>query len=587
MKRIQQLAWFNICVALLVCTSAIPSSLAQLEEVVDTKEKRDIVLYQGDILALRVYSLTRIAISKPNVVEIVNADVDEILLSGKTIGQTQIFIWDEYGKRSLLARVMEEDMSMVKERIEQLLDSAEIDGVELKNSAYEGKLIATGKVNKVQKEAFDKVVEEFGGFIINMVEEQGDLIQIDAQITELSTTLNKELGVSWSQPPITLTEDAAPGPEKHGFSDVFRVGDFTRTSIITATINALLATSRARDLARPSIVVSDGEEASIVVGGEVPITTSTATDVSTTTNVSYKSYGVQLSVTPEIKDDDKIDIRVDVSISNQDSTFGGEGSAFTTTTANTRVLLDDGQTIIIAGLIQLGEEESETKVPFLNRIPILGQFLFTYKTYNKTPDKEVVISITPYLRRQKNKLKTNQEIKQGKEVQEKGEAETKNMNMEKAGAALLEEDSDMDNIESSDAAKEIKEIEKKEEDLDKLLASIEEAVKISGESSGDDGVSNIITGYVKDVQKKIASRISFPLQAKEEGWQGIVTLSLTILSDGTLSDSTIKESSGYSVFDQDALNTAAIVAPFKPFPVELGMDEIAIDIPVSYSQKDF
>jgi Flp pilus assembly secretin CpaC len=309
---------------------------AQAEEYIDTLENKDIVLYQGDIVALRVYSLTRIAISKPGIVQIINADVDELLLSGAALGQTQIFIWDEYGKRSLLARVMEQDLDMVKERIQQLLDAGEIEGITLEHSAYEGKLIATGKVNKVQKEDFDEIIKEFSEFVINMVDEQGDLIQIDAQVTELDTTLSKAMGVSWSQPPITLTEDAAPGADKSGFSDVFRIGDFARTATITATINALLAETKARDLAKPSLIVSDGQSASINIGGEVPIATSVTSDGAVSENVSYKTYGVNLSITPEIMDDDKIDININISISDQDSDFTGEGTAFTTTSVNTQ-----------------------------------------------------------------------------------------------------------------------------------------------------------------------------------------------------------------------------------------------------------
>ena len=370
--------YYSFIIALFMVMCLPVQTAAQVEEIIDTREKRDVVLYRGDIVALRVYSLTRIAISKPGIVDIVKADVDEILLSGKTLGQTQIFLWDEYGKRSVLARVMEQDLDMMRERIEQLLAAAEIEGVKLEHSAYEGKLIATGKVNKVQKEEFDKVVEDFGEFIINMVETQGDLIQIDAQVTQLNTTLQKVLGVEWDAS-FSVKEQAFPTNQNGYFGDIFKIGDLERTDLINATVNALLTTSEARTLSRPSVVVSDGEEANILVGGEIPVVSTTTSDGAISENVTYKNYGVELSVTPEIKDDDKMDIQINVSVRDLGDNYG-DNTSFTTTSAQTRVLLDDGQTVIIAGLIKQGETTTESKVPFLHRIPIVG-LMFRNKNY--------------------------------------------------------------------------------------------------------------------------------------------------------------------------------------------------------------
>lgn len=588
----KQRAFFRTILTLMLVFSMMAAPcMAQVEEMVDTKEKRDVVLYRGDIIALKVYSLTRIAISTPGIVDIVNADVDEILLVGKSLGSTQIFIWDEYGKRSVLARVMEQDLEMVKERIEQLLDAAEIEGVKLQHSAYEGKLIATGKVNKVQKEKFDEVVKDFDEFIINMVDEQGDLIQIDAQIIEVIDGWQKELGVKWDDIfSWGISENPTESRQINSPSDLFRIGSFstTHTAITANFYAALVQTTKAKDISRPSIVVSDGEEASIVVGGEVPIETSETVDGVTSTDVEYKSYGVQLSVTPEIMDNDKIDVTLNISLSNQDSTFEGTGTAFTTTTTSTKVLLDDGQTLVIAGLLQEENEMAVEKVPFLHRVPILGKFLFTWQKQIKTPQKEVVILLTPRLRRQKNKLKTNQELEQEKEIQQLANEKSKEdfgVELDEDGLMVMrdkgqEQDDIMKTLGAHDA-------QAQEPDLDKVLADIEQSAGSMKRVMIDENLPLEISNYAKAVQQKIAARISFPLQAKEQGWQGQVVLLLTIFSDGTLGDVAVEQSSGYSIFDNDALNTAKIVAPFDPFSVEMEQDELTISIPVTYNQEAF
>lgn len=577
------LRFFRFCLVAVLCLSlaGAPCLYAQVEENVDTRERRDVVLYLGDLVSLKVYSLTRIAISKPGIIEIVNADVDELLLVGKSLGQTQIFIWDEYGKRSILARVMEQDLQMIKERIEQLLAAAEIKGITLEHSAYEGKLIATGKINSSQKEEFDKVIGDFSGFLINMVDEQGDLIQIDAQITQLDTTLEKTLGVQWSQS-ISVEEGSMPTNTNGYFGDIIKIGDLSRTSLIEATVNALLATSQARTLSRPSVVVSDGEEASILVGGEIPVVTSLSSDGAVSEDVQYKSYGVQLSVTPEIKDDEKIDITLNVSVSDIGAMYG-ENASFTTTSTNTKILLDDGQTVILAGLIKQGQSITENKVPFLSSIPLIGIF-FRYKQYEENPDTELVISLTPRIRRQKNKLKTQQEVEAEEKAKQEAVDEVAGPNTSVSDVAKENDFSDKEN--ASMAKPEDQSVVTEEESLDQKLAQIEEGAA-QVDKIVEEEMPSAITDYAKSVQRKIAERISYPYQAKEEGKEGTAVLSLTILSDGTLNDVSVAETSGYSLFDNDAVNTAQIISPFDPFPVELEMDEITITVPVVYSQQAF
>jgi pilus assembly protein CpaC len=582
--------WFYLAAAFIVGAVSVSLAVAQVEEKIDTREKRDVILYKGDLVSLKVYSLTRIAISTPGIVDIVNADVDEILLVGNALGQTQIFIWDEYGKRSVLARVMEQDLDMIKERIEQLLNSAGIAGVKMENSAYEAKIIATGKVNKSQKDLFDKVIADFGAYVINMVDAQGDLIQIDAQITELSKTLTEVLGVNWGansegqaeSRAISLTESGTPAS---GIRNAFRVVNMDRTNAIAATVNAMLDIGEAKHLSRPSLVLSDGETATITVGGEVPVKTSqftgTATggDAVSTETITYKQYGLTFSVTAEIKDNEKVDVTLNVNINDLDATTGSDGGVLTTST-QTKVLLNDGQTIIIAGLIKKSEIKTETKFPFLSSIPILGM-LFRNKS-TSVPDREIVISLTANIRRQRNNLKTVKELEENELVKERAF-------QAKGTEAAMNETIDETDKMSADLVQSMTDVPDPflEQDLDAVLSGVEKAARQEVFLKETGEVSSVITDYAKGVQQKIAQRISFPFAAKENGWDGVVVLSLKILSDGQLNDVFVKESSGRSIFDSDAVNTAKIVAPYAPFPVEMEMDEVTVSIPVTYSQEAF
>jgi TonB family protein len=99
-------------------------------------------------------------------------------------------------------------------------------------------------------------------------------------------------------------------------------------------------------------------------------------------------------------------------------------------------------------------------------------------------------------------------------------------------------------------------------------------MSITGTASGD---------YAAGVQQKILSAIAYPYEAQQKGWQGTVRLGLVILKDGSLESLVVKESSGYEVFDQDALNTAQILAPYAAFPPDVSADEMTLTVPIVYN----
>jgi len=89
--------------------------------------------------------------------------------------------------------------------------------------------------------------------------------------------------------------------------------------------------------------------------------------------------------------------------------------------------------------------------------------------------------------------------------------------------------------------------------------------------------------YSELVQKRIANAIIYPEEAREYGWEGTVKIALHILSDGTLAYAAIKESSGYELFDQCALQTAKNLAPYSNFPSGSDLQELNVTVPIVYS----
>ncbi len=546
----------------------------------DLKNNEEIHMLRGDLEAIKVYSLARIAVTNPEIADIANADSNQVLLLGKRAGQTTLIIWDEYGKRSVIVRVFDEDLNMVEKRVNQMLNNFGITSVRVEKSELEGKIVLTGRVPPEKKAEFGKAVEPFGSSVLNLVkiEPVEDLVQIDVQIAELNTSITKNLGIDWT------TTDGGSGLlyTERDFNtsvmqDIFKVGPLSRSTLIMATVNTLIREGKGRVLSKPKLLVVNGKEASFQVGGEIPISTlNTTSGGNVTQNITFKDYGIQMTVTPTIKEGNKVSVVVNVEVSEPDASNSvGTTVAFTTRNAKTQLYLDDNQTVVLAGLIKQVEDTTVKKVPFLGDIPVLG---FAFRTRNSNPrETELVISITPTIIPQsepnvavaKKTVNNDEEIKMTEAAVEKAAQEAAAQEAQNSSEILA------GNVEAESLATLPTETE--------AVSGSPEAGSLAAETPSND-LSESMTGYIQSVQSKISESISFPYEAKEKGWQGTVKLALHILKDGTLADATVKESSGYEVFDNDALNTAQILAPYSSFPNEANLQELIVTIPIVYSQ---
>ncbi len=155
-------------------------------------------------------------------------------------------------------------------------------------------------------------------------------------------------------------------------------------------------------LSNPQLLTSDNKEAEIMVGENVPFVTGRQTNpqlaASVFTTVERQDVGVRLKITPQITEGDyiKLDIYQEISAVKQESDLLTISVGPTTTKRSTKtsVVVKDGQTVVIGGLMEERAEESVSKVPILGDIPILG-WLFKFKTTNKRKTN-LLVFITPH-----------------------------------------------------------------------------------------------------------------------------------------------------------------------------------------------
>lgn len=608
-------------------------------EPVDSNESMEINIIRGELATLKVYSLTRLSISDPNIADVASADAEKLLIVGKNIGQTPFFIWDEKGKRTIMIRVYEEDLAQIKTRVETLLKAAGLTGVTIEENKYEGKVMLSGQLRDDKYKEFSSIVSPFSTRTVNLVTEEAneDLVQIDMQIAELSTSLQKSLGFDWTtgtNSSLKLTYSEAIPAADSQLERFIKIGDFTRTSALLLTVNNLIQEGKGRILSKPKLVVVSGKQASFQVGGQIPIRTTTTTGAGgvATENVSFKDYGIIMNITPTIRSG-KVDITLSVTISDIDAANKVDNDvAFTTRSAQTQLFLEDQQTIVLAGLIKSTRSQAIKKIPFLGDIPIIGFVFRSRSNPSADADTEVVISLTPTIIRPAESpsakaaqppapaqvaetAETKTSLRSAAEVQDQGadktavspvsssgseamawsEDETKKETMPaEADMALDELTGDTQSDTESDTELPMESMESYDAPSAAPAASAaaqnrQEPITVESPTppikieQGDATVT--ITSYAQTIQKKISEAISYPYEAAEKGWEGTVKLTLTVLKDGTLDEIVLKESSGHTVFDKDALNTAQILSPYPPFPPELELNEIVITIPIIYSQS--
>lgn len=525
-------------------------------------------MVSGDVETVPANNLTRVSVTNPEVADISDAENDKVSLLAKKSGETILFLWDANGKRNVKVRVVNEDLNAVKERVQKILDEANITGISLEENLDEGKVVVSGSLSKDNKSRMNSILEPFSDSLLNLVKEEKseDLIQVDMQIVEISTSLEKDLGILWgsstsstsgstgtssssggSTPGLITENETIPSTNGNGkFGDFFKVGNFSRTPL-EATVNAFIQEGKARLISKPRLVVLSGKQASFLVGGEIPtLTTTTNTTGSTLTqNTSYTQYGVNVTVTPTIREG-KIDLLLNVDIRDIDNANSSNGNvAFITRTASTSLFMDNKQTIALAGLIKYSDNEQVTRIPFLSNIPIVGLLFRNRSTPSPDTNTEMVIILTPTV------------------VTDKKFADS-----QMVMPTPLERDAN-------------KEIDGKYEH--ETLVSNWPSDRTTGTFEAP-AILPVVTAYARMVQEKISKAIFYPQEVLGNSIAGTVKLKLHILRDGSMDSEEVIESSGNYLLDQYAMQAAKSAAPFEAFATGMDQEGMTFTIPIVYNK---
>ena len=242
-------------------------------------------------------------------------------------------------------------------------------------------------------------------------------VTLEAKVVAINKSNIKDLGVEWSWDLTPQTADydvtlpvydgttgrlTTPGKvevTRDVNKGVIQFGKgpegFPYEFYYQAKINALISNGNAKILASPKVMTINGKEARVLIGDRIPVLTEKTDNGKTTSTVEYIDAGIKLTYTPSITADGTITAKVRTEVSTPTLVADIKNYRITTREAESNVCMKDGETMVIAGLIGSEESKSNTKVPFLGDLPLLGA-LFKSEHNNKS-ETEVVIFLTARL----------------------------------------------------------------------------------------------------------------------------------------------------------------------------------------------
>ena len=248
-------------------------------------------------------------------------------------------------------------------------------------------------------------------------------VLLEAVIVEVTGGIDDALGVQWGidgtntlRPGVTSggeKNEAVSGIKSSITGNIYDNANIAlgslalRANNFGAIVTALSSKTNSNILSTPSMLTLDNQEAEFLVGQNVPIKTGTQQTNSGNpiTQNERKDVGLKLKITPHINEGNSLRLELEQEVSSLDpdsSQIVKDDLVFSNRTLKTTVLIDDGQTVVIGGLIEDKKIETKKKVPLLGDIPLLGN-LFRYEG-DKDQKRNLMLFIRPTIMRNSETL---------------------------------------------------------------------------------------------------------------------------------------------------------------------------------------
>jgi pilus assembly protein CpaC len=364
--------------------------------------------------------LKRVSVTDPEIADALVVTATQVLVHGRSPGEVSLLIWDEYERSRSFDLRVDVDVTAAQEEVKRIFPDEQIEV-----SASRSAIVLSGHVTTedVAKHA-GMVAAAYSKNVINVLSfgpVGAQEVLLEVKFAEVDRSAVTQLGVNAFSQGTGNTLGTSTTGQFGSFqvsrgntgttTDTTTTGSGNQTNInITQPLNlflfrtdlnlgvviqALQQKNLLQILAEPNLIAVNGKEASFLAGGEFPFPIVQPGQGFTAVTIQFREFGVKLKFTPVIMPNSNIHLQVVPEVSQLDFTNALTISGFTvpalsTRRAQTEFEVQDGQSFVIAGLMDNRVTDQYSKVPGLGDIPVLGN-LFRSKSAQKSATELVVL----------------------------------------------------------------------------------------------------------------------------------------------------------------------------------------------------
>jgi pilus assembly protein CpaC len=389
----------------------------------DVTRGRDVVLVEGRGELLEFgRDIQKVLVSEPKIADAVLVSLHEVMINAKAPGLATVMVWEAGAAPTRFEVTVTHDNSDWDSFSRKFQEGADGESVHISGTGET--IVLTGSVKSAEdSKRLASLAQTRAKTVINLLkappppEPRSILLQVKiADVNRVALTqigfnlfstnpkLQGETSTQQFSAPLFSPLNTASGTSSTvNFSNLLNLFAFRPDLGIGATIEALQERNLLQILAEPNLICLEGKDASFLAGGSFPfptiVTTPTGGATAPVVTVQFKPFGVKLDFTPTVTPSGAIDLKVAPEVSSLDYTDAVTVDGFTIPAlaqrrAETEVILKDGESFAIAGLINNQIIETIEKVPGLGSIPILGK-LFQSRSTSKSDD-ELLVVVTPH-----------------------------------------------------------------------------------------------------------------------------------------------------------------------------------------------
>jgi pilus assembly protein CpaC len=344
-------------------------------------------------------NIQRVSVANPDLAEAVAISPKELLVNGKTPGETTIIIWQQGGNRlfyDLIVRQSTRRIDAVRAELARDLAGQDVTVNYENDTAF-----LSGTVKDLGTADRAVAITTTLGRVVNLLNVAVPPVEtqviLKVRFANVDRRASLDLGLNFNS--ITAFNFINPTS--------IAVGGTTAPNILTnrkdinlqATLTALAGKNLLEILAEPNVLAINGKTASFVAGGEFPYPTLQGGGAGLgAVTIAFREFGIRLQFTPTVTPRGTIRLQVLPEVSSLDFahglTFQGFAiPALSTRRVQTEIELESGQSFAIAGLLDNEMTESMSKIPGLANIPLLGKIFQTKGTTRQ--NTELLVLVTP------------------------------------------------------------------------------------------------------------------------------------------------------------------------------------------------